>query len=254
MELLIGILCGIALSLFFSFGPAFFGLIQNSIQHGFKRAMLYAVGVSLSDVIVVFLMLTVLKNVDMVAVIRNVYVACIGGIGIFIMGIYTFKKKASVSTDRKSHIKFRSIDDTRGWQMMMHGFLLNVLNPFIWIYWVSVIAILAAEVDMNTAERYIFFAGLLGATLGCDLIKCRLASLLQIWFSARRLNFFNKVMGVILMAFGVYMIVSMIVYQTNPRVREKEQDNTPQGARIIQTLHNHMSKDTTRQSDTIYLK
>ena len=91
MELIIGLLCGIALSLFFSFGPAFFGLIQNSIQYGFRKAMAFAIGVSLSDVIVVFLMLTVLKNLDMEAALHNVYVASIGGAIIAIMTATTYR-------------------------------------------------------------------------------------------------------------------------------------------------------------------
>ena len=254
MELLIGILCGIALSLFFSFGPAFFGLIQSSIQHGFKRAVSFVIGVSLSDIVVVFLMLTVLKNLDMVATMHNIYVASIGGVGIIIMGIYTFHKKAMAPKDKKSRLRFRDDEDTRTWHLVLHGFLLNILNPFIWIYWISVITVLSAEVQLQPTERYIFFAGLLLATTGCDILKCRLASLLQMWFTVRRLNFFNKVTGVILMIFGVYMIASMVVYQTSPKAREREQDHAPQSTRIIQTLHNHIVKDSSKRADTLYLQ
>ena len=67
------------------------------------------------------------------------------------------------------------------------------------------------------------------------------------------MNFFNKVTGVVLVAFGVYMIVSMIVYQTSPTARAKEQEGTPQPTRIIQTLHNHMAKDSSKR-DTVYFQ
>ena len=260
MELLIGILCGIALSLFFSFGPAFFGLIQNSIEHGFRRAMAFAIGVSVSDVVVVGLMLTVLKNVDMEAVIHNVYVALIGGVGIAAMGVYTFRKKGRVRRDKSGRLHLISDGKVGRRHIMLHGFLLNFLNPFIWVYWISVIALLSGEVGLHGTERYIFFAGLLGATLGCDLLKCRLASLLQQWFTPRVMIGFNKGTGVVLMAFGIYMVVSMIVYQTNPKVREKEQEAMPQGTKIIQTLHNRVSKDSnhadsdvSKVADTVYV-
>lgn len=260
MELLIGILCGIALSLFFSFGPAFFGLIQNSIEHGFRRAMAFAIGVSVSDVVVVSLMLTVLKNVDMEAVIHNVYVALIGGVGIAAMGVYTFRKKGRVRRDKSGRLHLISDGKVGRRHIMLHGFLLNFLNPFIWVYWISVIALLSGEVGLHGTERYVFFAGLLGATLGCDLLKCRLASLLQQWFTPRVMIGFNKGTGVVLMAFGIYMVVSMIVYQTNPKVREKEQEAMPQGTKIIQTLHNRVSKDSShadgdvsKVADTVYV-
>ena len=64
-ELLLGIVCGIALSLFFSFGPAFFSQIRTSIQYGYRKSYPFAFGVSAGDVIIVFLMLTVLKNVNL---------------------------------------------------------------------------------------------------------------------------------------------------------------------------------------------
>lgn len=254
MELLIGILCGIVLSLLFSFGPAFFGLIQNSVQNGFRRASWFAVGVSVSDIIVVFLMLTVLKSVDMEAAIHNIYVASIGGVGIILMGIYTFRKKMKTSRDKRGRLRFSNGEDVHRWQMLVHGCLLNILNPFIWIYWISVITLLSGEMELGPTDRYVFFAGLLMATLGCDLLKCRLASLLQTWFTARIMNTFNRVVGVALMAFGVYLIVAMVLYQTNPKIREKEHEKAPQSTKIIQQLHSHMAKDTAKNTDTIYLK
>lgn len=250
MELLIGILCGIALSLLFSFGPAFFGLIQSSIEHGFRRAMAYAVGVSLSDVLVVALMLTVFKNVDMEAVLHNIYVALIGGAGIIAMGVYTFRKKTKPASGKHGHMKFRSTENVGRKQLLLHGFLLNILNPFIWVYWISVITLLSGEMGLRGAERYLFFTGLLGATLGCDLLKCRLAAMLQQMITAKVLNIFNMVTGLIMIAFGVYLIGAMVVYQTNPEAREKEQEAIPQKTKVIQDLHNKMVRDSAKHAET----
>ena len=263
MILFLGILCGIALSLFFSFGPAFFGLIQNSIQHGFRKAMAFAVGVSLSDIAVVFLMLTVLKNVDMEAALHNVYIASIGGAAIAAMGIYNFRKKAVAAADAKSRVKFRDDGNTRIRHLVLQGFMLNFFNPFIWIYWVSVVALLSGELELVAIESYVFFAGLLAGTLGCDLLKCRLASLLQTWFTARVLNVFNKGVGLLLIAFAIYLVTAMILYQTNPKIREKEQETTPQGTKFIEktlkTVQEPMQRINTRidshhavQPDTVY--
>ena len=86
-ELLLGIVCGIALSLFFSFGPAFFSQLQSSIQYGYRKAFPFAFGVSAGDIIIVFLMLTVLKNVELYEILHNTYVAIIGGAVLSAMGI-----------------------------------------------------------------------------------------------------------------------------------------------------------------------
>lgn len=255
MELLIGIVCGIALSLFFSFGPAFFSLIQNSIHYGFKRTIAFVVGVSLSDILMVFLMLTVLRNLDMDAAMHNIYVATIGGIVIGWIGVHTIRRRATVSRDRSSRLRFKNKEEMHRWQLMLHGFLLNFLNPLIWLYWVSLITILSAEVGLTSSERYIFFAGLLIAVLGMDILKCRLASMMQTWFTARRLNWFNTITGSILIIFAVYLVVSMILYQTNPDIREKEQDGTSQRSRIVQTVHQHIAKDSAKIShDTVQFR
>ena len=51
IELILGIACGIALSLFFSFGPAFFSQLRTSIQYGFKKSYPFAFGVSAGDIV-----------------------------------------------------------------------------------------------------------------------------------------------------------------------------------------------------------
>ena len=250
MVFLIGIICGVLLSLVFSVGPAFFALIQNSIHHGFRKAVYFAAGVSLSDVLVVVLMLTVLSNLDLNALLHNVWVASIGGVAIAIFGVRMFRCKVRRASNREKNLRFAAENATRGRELLMSGFLLNFLNPFIWIYWVTIITFISAEMDLATAERYLFFAGLLLAVFGTDVLKCRLASLMQSWFTARRLNFFNKVMGGTLIAFAVYLIVSMVLYQTNPKIRAKEDSKPPQSTRIVQrvnhTVDHYFKKDTAK--------
>ena len=143
-ELILGILCGIALSLFFSFGPAFFSQLRTSIQYGYRKSYPFAFGVSASDVIIVFLMLTVLKNVDLYELLHNVWVASIGGLVLILMGFYYLKKEVTIHEDKRHKIKFKSIgSDPRRRTIFMQGFVINIANPLIWIYWVSVIALMS---------------------------------------------------------------------------------------------------------------
>ena len=216
MEVLIGIICGVLLSLVFSLGPAFFSLIQNSIHHGFKKAISFAVGVSLSDILIVMLMLTVLSNFnidDLTALLHNVYVSIIGSVATAVFAVLTWRSKVKTSTAPGSRLKFSVDHVTHRWQLLLSGFLLNVLNPLIWIYWLSIITFLSAEMSLSVTDRYFFFIGMLLAVLGTDILKCRLAAMLQHWFTARIMNAFNKITGAILMAFSLYLLVSMFFYQ-----------------------------------------
>ena len=218
MEFLIGIICGVVLSLVFSLGPAFFSLIQNSIHHGFKKALSFAAGVSLSDILIVMLMLTVLSNLDfndMTALLHNVYVSIIGSVTTAVFAILTWRSKVKKATVPGSRLKFSVEHVTHRWQLLLSGFLLNVFNPLIWIYWLSIITFLSAEMSLSAYDRYFFFVGILLAVFGTDVLKCRLAAMLQHWFTARIMNIFNRVTGCVLMAFSLYLLVSMVLYQTN---------------------------------------
>ena len=114
-----------------------------------------------------------------------------------------------------SRLKFSTEQVTHRWELLLKGFLLNILNPLIWLYWVSIITFLSAEMDLSVVERYYFFIGMLLAVFGTDVLKCRLAAMLQHWFTARIMNIFNRVTGCVLMAFSIYLLVSMVFYQTS---------------------------------------
>ena len=242
VELFLGIVCGIALSLFFSFGPAFFTQLRMSIQYGYRKSYPFAFGVSASDVIIVFLMLTVLKNVDLYELLHNVWVASIGGLVLVVMGIHFLHKEVTDLGQKGSNIKFKSIGgDPRRRTIFMQGFVINLANPLIWIYWVSVIALLTGELKLTVAERYIFFVGVLGSTLGLDILKCKLASMLQQIVTAKLLNITNKICAVVMFAFAGYIVVSMVLYQVSPEVREHEQQQTPSSTQMIKKIH-HLQK------------
>ena len=253
-QLFVGILCGIALSLFFSFGPAFFSQIRTSIQYGYRKSSAFAFGVSASDVLIVFLMLTVLKNANLYELLHNVWVASIGGAVMVAMGVYLFFKKISTIEEYEGNnrtIRFKeSGGDPRRRTIFLQGVVINLANPAIWIYWVSVIALVTGEFDLQGIERYAFFAGVLGATLCFDLLKCKLASLLQRIITAHVLNVANKVCSLILFAFAGYLVVSMVLYQTNPKVREREQQ--PQkSTELMKNIHNRVDATKKHAHDTI---
>ena len=115
------------------------------------------------------------------------------------------------------------------------------MNPLIWVYWVSVVTLVTGEFNLTLTERYLFFFGVLGATLSLDLLKCKLASLLQRIITARVLNITNKATALIMFAFAAYMVISMALYQCDPAAREKQQQNNP--AEIMKKVH-HIGDST----------
>lgn len=256
IELLLGIACGLALSLFFSFGPAFFSQLRTSIQYGFKRAFPFAIGVSFGDFLIVALMLTVLSNVNLYEALHNVWVASIGGAVLVAMGIHTFRKEVTTLEGKESRIKFKSKGgEPRRLMVLMQGLVINFFNPFVWIYWVSVIALITGELNMKLGQQYVFFIGVLGTTLGLDILKCKLASLLQRIITAKLLNITNKVCAIVMFGFAGYLVGSMILYQVSPKAREREQQQQPNSTEVIKKIHSLKIQDSSQNgrlpADTI---
>ena len=248
MEILIGIICGLILSLFFSFGPGFFGLIQNSINYGFRKGVAFEIGVNASDIFMVVMMLTLLKDVELGPILHNPWVASIGGTAMIALGVIMLLRKPTIKREG-GRIKFVGIP--RGRELVVQGFALNTVNPSVWLYWISLITLVSGEMNLSIGERYSFFISLLLAELAGGILKCRLASMLQNMVSIRLMTVINRVMGCFLMGVGIFLIVSMLVHQSHPERESKEPAEN--AAQFIHRIHS-MGKDTaSKYDDTLYL-
>ena len=85
-----GVLMGLGLSCVV--GPALFALIQTSLTSGFKAGVRFAIGISLSDIVVVSLVTfgvsQLLDNPH-----SKMIISIIGGIVMIIFGVFTFLQK-----------------------------------------------------------------------------------------------------------------------------------------------------------------
>lgn len=218
---LLGILGGIALSLFFSFGPAFFSQIQASIHYGFRNAVPFAFGVSTSDISIVAILLLISRNIpldDMILMLNNRWIIYVGAIVVASFGLYTMflKTRHAAESSENDKISFHNVMMPSRLNVYLRGLTLNFLNPVIWLYWATLVTILiCGESDITLGQRYLFFGGVLSATLSMDILKCKLASLLQRMITFRFLKIFNKSVGVILIGFAVFMVVSTMSHFEN---------------------------------------
>lgn len=217
------IVFGLTLAIVFGFGPAFITLIQTSIHRGFRSAAWFAAGVFLNDVLM--MSLCVLTSIQVVANNeRELFYFSLGaGIILILFGIFTYTKK--VKEDNFKSIKertdeiidenreiFKKNDDTPRWFVFLgKGFVLNIMNPFVWIFWFSTVAVTMGTMEGNKIRVLLFFAIVLGTSFSCDLLKAKGASFLKKFFNARRIRIMNRVIGWGLVLFGLYFIVSGII-------------------------------------------
>lgn len=203
---------GVVISICFSFGPAFFTLLHTSVQYGFRKALPIAFGINMDDIVIVGLLLTVLYNVDMVDILHNAWVASIGFVALLVIGIYTFTRKAEeMEEETESRVRFRTVGTIKPITIYLKGFFINFFNPAIWIFWLSIISLASGKLGVTGDALFPCFAGVLITTLTLDVLKCKGASLLQRFLTAKRMMLLNKFIGLVLIGCGVYLMVSMLV-------------------------------------------
>ena len=205
------ILIGLFLGLIVNMGPAFITLVQTSLHRGFKSAAWFAAGVVLNDFMIVSLCILTSVQVVMRSE-KEASLACIGaGIILFVFGIFTYRRKVKEREEfieKRSEEIMKNASDKPAWFVFLgKGFVLNILNPFVWLFWFSAVAMVAGNMGGNKLSTLVFFAIVLGTTFSIELLKAWGAAKLKVFFNAERTTLMNKVAGILLMLCGVYFII-----------------------------------------------
>ena len=206
------VLIGMFLSVVVNMGPAFITLVQTSLDRGFRSAAWFAIGVILNDAMIVSLCILTSVQVVMRSP-SEAALACIGaGVILVLFGIFTWRRKVKERgelMEKRSKEFIKDIDDDKpAWFVFLgKGFILNILNPFVWIFWFSAVAIVAGNMGGNKVSTIVFFGIILATTLALELLKAWGAAKLKVFFNAERTVLMNKVAGVLLMLCGIYFII-----------------------------------------------
>ena len=219
MIFLEGVIIGLSLALVMGFGPAFFTLIQTSINRGFKSAMLLDIGIILNDIMVVVLMMMTNVQFNITDKDNLLYAGISAGIILIIFGIYTFnlspKKIIHISEHNNEKIDKMNekFDDEPKWYVYVSkGFIINIFNPFVWIFWITCVATASSNFEGNKYSMIILFVGIFSTVLFFDILKALGAYSLKKFFTVKMMKKLNQVTGIALILFGLFVIVRVIFF------------------------------------------
>lgn len=207
---------GLFLSLIVNMGPAFITLVQTSLHRGFRLAAWFITGVILNDAIIISLYILTSVQVVMRSELEVTLFSIGAGIILVLFGIFTFRRKVeekgSMIEKRTNEIMEKklekNVDRRPPWFLMLgKGFVINLLNPFVWIFWFSAVAVVAGSMGGNKVNTIVFFALILGTTLTCELLKAWGAAKLKVFFNPKRTTIMNQVAGILLILCGSYFII-----------------------------------------------
>ena len=195
---------GFGVTLSFVAGPAMFALIQTSLTNGFKAGVHLALGISLSDIFMVFLTLFGISSL-MDNPQSKIVLSVVGGVVMVVFGVFTYMRK-TVKKDPTITSAVELQKKTFYLPYIGKGFLFNIANPSVWVYWLIPVGIASSFPERE--QSYLFMVSLLVTILSFDILKCAISYKLKTILTPKILHILNQVVGVILIGVGIYFIVS----------------------------------------------
>ncbi|MEM6736386.1 MAG: LysE family transporter [Bacteroidota bacterium] len=183
----------------FALGPAFFALIQTSIQQGFRKAIFLALGMSLSDT---FYVIVVLLGMNKIFQNQGIefWMAVFGSVMLVTYATYSWFKKPQLLKDQSDGKEYNYAKN------LLKGLFLNGLNPLMIIFWTTWISTITVKFDYDFNESVQFFGGMLITILSMDIGKAFIAHTLKHLITVKFIKRMNRSIAVILLFFTVQIV------------------------------------------------
>ncbi|GMQ27502.1 LysE family translocator [Algoriphagus confluentis] len=194
-----GVSMGLLLSVIV--GPVFFTLITNSLQHGFRYAMVLALGILCSDAMYVLLTyfgVAFLAN----TVLFEKILGYGGGLILVGFGISSLVKK-QVNRPNTGGI---NLPVPKKRNAFAKGFSINGVNPFVLLFWISIASLVSLKQGWTGSQISLYYLGILGTVFLIDLIKAFIAKQLSRFVTPRLIALLNKGVGLVMVFFGCRML------------------------------------------------
>lgn len=181
-------------------GPVFFGLIQASIQKGFRYGWMFAFGVAASDLLCILLTYYGISSLLENKLFQNI-VAISGGVLMCIVGLFYFFKPPEKTVPLNPMQK-----ETKKGGFLLKGFLLNIFNPGVLFYWVALVSVVSVKYNNNELYIFSFFSALVLTIFGVDMLKSYIANRIKSLFTFNLMNKLNKWLGIFLFGIGAKLL------------------------------------------------
>ena len=198
-----GALLGLLVAI--SLGPAFFAIIQTSINKGFKYGVFMAMGISLSDIMLVTI--SYLIGATLFDDPQNkVYVGLVGGIILIIFGSVSWAKKPEIL--KRRNVNYVASSNKPPFLYIIRGFFLNIANPFLFFFWFGALGFVGKNAVKGEMleSTIIFFAGTFSIVFATDILKSYIGNKIKGFLRPRKELILNKTVGIALVIFGIVLM------------------------------------------------
>lgn len=196
-------------------GPAFFLLLQTSIEKGVKAALSFDLGVLIADLIYIALSFLFFNEIAKLTKGENeVIVKLIGGIIFIGFGTYSlFKSNPRQLKSSRMQVQDSPIEGKDFVKSLLKGFVLNLLNPGIVFYWFGIMTLGSGELGVTSNSLLLFYIGIiLVVFFSIDVLKVLGAKRLQPYMTPNLFKALNILTAIVLLVFGLMLVIRSILH------------------------------------------
>jgi threonine/homoserine/homoserine lactone efflux protein len=213
-----GIAYGVVMA--FMIGPVFFTLLRTSIDRGIRSGVMLAAGISISEAFIIAVCYAGIAILDNNLNFQSV-MGVLGGLLMMSFGIAIVLK--SRRPEALIHKPESSTRETRNHYIrcVAEGFLLNVLNPFVYIFWIGIVGATVIKTNYDISQTAVLFGFTVLTVFLTDVGKVYISHHISQYLTGRTLSLIDRFVGLALMSFGLYLfyfgVFGETVYQTVTR-------------------------------------
>jgi threonine/homoserine/homoserine lactone efflux protein len=206
----------------FTIGPVFFVLLETSISKGFRAAMVLDSGVVFADL--VFILIAYFSTNQILERLKDdPGLFIFGGIVMLSFGIISYVKEKK---DFKRKLKEEMDDDDNIPKnnyvgLFFKGFFLNFINIGVLGFWLGIIIVFGPKLNMETNRIILFITTIIITYFLIDILKINVAKQLKSKLTPYNIYKIKRVISVVLMIFGSFLMVQGFFPKEKERIQEK---------------------------------
>ncbi len=204
------VLKGLALGLLLTMmiGPIMIAIVQTSMENGWRSGARVAFGIWLSDTL--FILACYFGTRQIVQITEwngfELTVGVLGGLVLAGFGIGLLLKK---TTEDDIEYQVEAIQLSR-FTAGLKGFLVNTVNPFTFLFWITVSLTIVGKEASNGREAFLFYGSLMFVVICGDCLKVFLAHRIRPWLTFKHMHWVRTISGVAFILFGIIMVIRVV--------------------------------------------
>lgn len=197
-----GFLIGLSFIIFI--GPVFFYLLKSTLEKGFWVGFSVALGIVIADLVCIGICslgaIPFFKNTD-----NQFWLGILAGIILLGMGLKFIIRPVQKVKKNDNMDLVKKISGLNYAAYFAQGFLINFVNPFVFVVWIGIIGYAETEYGYSTA-MFVFLSAALIGIFSTDLTKVYFAQKIKKFLTPLFLKRLYQLFGIVLIVFSLRVL------------------------------------------------